>query len=91
MKKDYYIINNSIYQKKPDYKYYKENNTYKSYEIISLSEYNEFHERNHILKKTLRKIEYRERKEYEIEHFQGYCEKCFCLKSLNGKCPICGE
>lgn len=88
---DYYVLGDNIYLKKRIYKYYKKNNSYKSYEINRVDEYNKYQEERYRLNKILYKEEIRLRKEYELENSQGYCEKCFCLKSLNGKCPICGE
>ena len=39
--------------------------------------------------KMLRRQEYKDSQQYELEHKNGYCPKCHMLLPLSGKCDNC--
>lgn len=73
-----------------EYVYYKtKNNTVASYRITNAVEYNSIQEEKAKKRRLMRYLDEKAEKEWDLEHSQGYCEKCGCLKALNGTCPIC--
>lgn len=39
--------------------------------------------------RMLRRQEFRDAEQYELEHKKGYCPKCYMLLPLSGKCDNC--